>query len=429
MLKTKKVVSMLVALGMFASVGLTACGSNNATESTTSQSAVASTAVQTSAESTPAAKDVTLKFGYWGSSGEDKAYAKAIEGIEAAVPGVKVELQQYPSDKDFWDNLPAQIAAKTAPDILNVTNEGYMEYINNGLFLPIDDVVKSANIDLSGLTKSAVDIWTVDGKLYGIPNSAAPAAFIVNMDMWKAAGLKDLPKTMDEMKAAAKALTKNGVKGLCLDANAYHLTQYILAFGGSWGEGKTINTPENAAALQFCIDMYKEGLAVTAKQAGLGWDGEVVGKGKAAMSTGGTWYTGFLKDAAPNMNYEIIPVPKGTVNGCTMHSYGYVVLKDAKDKDAAVEAAAYMARDDFQQANAEILGTMPSSTKVAATYFEKNPKLKNLQPALEYAKPFGYPAEKKFMDELVKQFEEAVYKSDSKLTGQKIVENLAEIMK
>ena len=167
---------MLVALGMFASVGLTACGSNNATESTTSQSAVASTAVQTSAESTPAAKDVTLKFGYWGSSGEDKAYAKAIEGIEAAVPGVKVELQQYPSDKDFWDNLPAQIAAKTAPDILNVTNEGYMEYINNGLFLPIDDVVKSANIDLSGLTKSAVDIWTVDGKLYGIPNSAAPAA-------------------------------------------------------------------------------------------------------------------------------------------------------------------------------------------------------------------------------------------------------------
>lgn len=425
MFKTKRAVSLVVALGMFATVGLTACGSNGtASESSGSQSTVANS----TADAAPA-KEVTLKFGYWGSSGEDKAYAKAIEGIETAIPGVKVELQQYPSDKDFWDNLPAQIAAKTAPDMLNVTNEGYMEYINNGLFLPIDDVVKASNIDLSGLAKSAVDIWTVGGKLYGIPNSAAPAAFIINMDLWKAAGLTELPKTMDEMKAAAKTLTKDGVKGLCLDANAYHLTQYVLAFGGSWGEGKTINTPENAAALQFCIDMYKEGLAVTAKQAGLGWDGEVVGKGKAVMSTGGTWYTGFLKDAAPNMNYEIIPVPKGTVDGCTMHSYGYVVLKDAKDKEAAVKAAAYMARDEFQQTNAEILGTMPSSTKVAATYFEKNPKLKNLQPALEYAKPFGYPAEKKFMDELVKQFEEAVYKADSKLTGQKIVENLEKAMK
>lgn len=422
MIKNKKVISLVVALGLLTSIGLTACGG------TKDNSNAANTATETKKDETKA-KQVSLKFGFWGSSGEDKAYNKAIEGLEKAIPGVKVELQQYPSDKDFWDNLPAQIAAKTAPDIINVTNEGYMEYINNQLFLPLDDMIKSENIDLSGIAKSAVDIWTVNGKLYGIPNSAAPAAFIVNMDMWKAAGLKELPKTMDEMKVAAKALTKEGVKGLCLDANAYHLTQYVSAFGGSWGNGKTINTPANAKALQFCIDMYKEGLAVSAKQAGLGWDGEVVGKGKAAMSTGGTWYVGFLKESAPTMNYEVIPVPKGTTEGCTMHSYGYVVLKDAKDAKAAVKAAAYMARDDFQKANAEILGTMPSSTKVSTTYFDNNPKLKALQPALSYAKPFGYPADKKFMDELVKQFEEAVYKKDSNLTGQKIVENLANIMK
>lgn len=373
-------------------------------------------------------KDITLKFGYWGSSGEDKAYAKAIEGVDKAVLGVKVELQQYPSAKDFWDNLPAQIAAKTAPDMINVTNEGYMEYIKNGLFVPLDEYVKSANLDLSGLTKSTVDIWTVDGKLYGIPTTAAPAAFIVNMDMWKAAGLKELPKTMDDVKEAAKVLTKNGVKGICADIMQYHLTQYVIAFGGGWGNGKTINSPENVKGLQFVLDMYKDGVAISAKQAGLGWDGEVFSKGKCAMSTGGTWYTGFLKDAAPDMNYEIIAMPKGTVDGCTMHSYAYTVLKDAIDKEATVKVAYYMARDEYQQANAKLTGGMPSSTKIVATYFDKNPKLKNLQPAIKFSKPFGYPADKRFQDELVKACEEAVYVKDSQKTAQSILDDLQKMI-
>ena len=55
---------------------------------------------------------------------------------------------------------------------------------------------------------------------------------------------------MDEVRTAAEALTTDSVKGLCININEFHLTQYVKAFGGGWGKGETINTPENAQGLQ-----------------------------------------------------------------------------------------------------------------------------------------------------------------------------------
>lgn len=74
---------------------------------------------------------------------------------------------------------------------------------------------------------------------------------------------------MDEVRTAAEALTTDSVKGLCININEFHLTQYVKAFGGGWGKGETINTPENAQGLQYLIDLYQEGVAITPSEAGL----------------------------------------------------------------------------------------------------------------------------------------------------------------
>lgn len=69
-------------------------------------------------------------MGGWGNF-EDE-HAPGTVGMEEAI-GVKIEFQKYPTDADFWNNLPAQIAAKTAPDFISLTNELYLPYINDGL--------------------------------------------------------------------------------------------------------------------------------------------------------------------------------------------------------------------------------------------------------------------------------------------------------
>ena len=60
----------------------------------------------------PSGEVVTIRMGGWGNF-EDE-HAPGTVGMEEAI-GVKIEFQKYPTDADFWNNLPAQIAAKTAP--------------------------------------------------------------------------------------------------------------------------------------------------------------------------------------------------------------------------------------------------------------------------------------------------------------------------
>ena len=66
-----------------------------------------------------AEEGATITVGFWGSSGEDKAIDAALEGVLEAIPGVKeVKQVQYPSANDFYEKLPGQFVAGTAPDAL-----------------------------------------------------------------------------------------------------------------------------------------------------------------------------------------------------------------------------------------------------------------------------------------------------------------------
>lgn len=384
-----------IALSVILASGLAACG-NNATNQAGGASGGSSGGKS------------TITMGFWGTAQELKVYQDAAAAISEKYPNIELKVKQYPSSDQFWNMLPGEIAAGVAPDFIKISNEGALEYINKGLFAPLDDLISSANLDMKRFTPSAVDLWKKDGKQYGIPNVNMPAMFFINEDMWKQAGLTDYPKTWDEVQAAAKKLTTKDVHGITINIDAYHITNYVKSYGGGWGEGKTISSPENIQGLQKILDMYKDGSAVTPKSLGYGWDGEVFANGKAAMTTGGYWYKGYLKDANPNLKYVAIPVPKGTVNGGTMISDAYIVLKDSKNKQAAAQAAYYMTEDKTQTEFMK-LGFNSSNTSLTSKYFELNPEFAAIKPALEYSTDFGYPVEaKKFKDELVKQLEDTI---------------------
>lgn len=402
----------------------TACSSSQPSVKETTEPSVKETTEKTEEESKAPASVETIVLGYWGDAGETDAYKKAIEGIESAVPGVKVELAHYSGTADFWDSLPGQIAAGTAPDIIAPTNEGHLSYIAEGLFLPLD----SYGFDMSPFASNAVEAWTYDDKLYGIPTTATPGLFVVNKDMWDAANLGDLPKTWDDVYEAAKILTKDDIKGLCIDfSQGYHPTQYMNSFGGGWKNGTDINSQANIKAFDFIFKMYEEGLAVNPKDVGLSWDGEVFAAGKCAMTTAGPWYIGMMKEAAPDINYEIIPMPSGDGNkGCTLHTTAFTVLSNSKHAELAAQTAYYLAREDAQKATAELVGNMPSMTSLSDWYFEINPKMEQAKESLGWATSFGYPIQAaEFQNDLVRSFEEVEY-AGKPADSKEILDALAE---
>ncbi len=419
----KQFLSMATALTLVTAL-LAGCASGGSSSAAPAASSSAAPAASSSAAPAATGDGTVITFGYWGDSGETEAYEKALEGVEEAVPGVKVELQHYPSTADFWSSLPGQIAAGTAPDIIAPTNEGHLSFITEGLFLPLDEY----GLDTTGIAQNALDAWSYEGKQYGIPVSAAPGLFVVNKDLWDAAGLGEYPKTWEEVRTAAEALTTDDVTGLCIDfSQGYHPTQYMKSFGGGWNNGTTINSAENVKALDFIFNMYKDGLAVNPKDIGFAWDGEVFAAGKCAMTTAGTWYIGMMKDAAPDTNYDIIPMPGADgKQGCTLHSIAFTVLNNSKNPELAAQVASYMAREDAQKATAEIVGTMPSRTALQDWYFQQNEKMAGAKDSLAWATSFGYPVNAtEFQSDLVAAFDEVQYAGGTQ-TSQEILDVLAE---
>lgn len=100
-------------------------------------------------------------MGGWGNFQDE--HEPGTVGMEEAI-GVKIEFQKYPTDADFWNNLPAQIAAKTAPDFISLTNELYLPYINDGLVVPLTSYVEDGTISCwDSIAQNLKDIWEIDG--------------------------------------------------------------------------------------------------------------------------------------------------------------------------------------------------------------------------------------------------------------------------
>jgi multiple sugar transport system substrate-binding protein len=409
----KKLSVATLALLVAAGCGLSGCKANNS-----------------SSNSTAATKPITIKMGTWGSAVDLKSLKYMCDGVNEKVPGVsKIQLVQYPSTTDFWNSLPSQIAAGTAPDVCMLTDENSYEYIKGGLFLALDN----NSMDLTNISSDATRVWTVNKKLYGFPTDMQPTCFFINLDLWKSAGLtsKDYPKTWDDVERCSKVITTKlkNVKGLDLDVDsAFYTTQVAQGFGGGWGNGKTIDTEANAAAMQWIIDMFKNGYAASSKQLGDSWDGETFSKGKAAMSIGGVWYVAQMTSGAPNTNYIALTIPQASTSQkpqYSLHSDAFVILKSCKNVSLATKAISYMGREEAQQVRMELEGMIPSNTKINSTFFVSHTQYTALEGVTKNAVSFGYPAKtSEFQTALVTNLTKAVYTSGSTTTGKEIVKQV-----
>lgn len=372
---------------------------------------------------------VELNLGIW-SDDEGKRLEAAFDGIEEAL-GIKINMMKYPSDSDFWDNIPGQIAAGTAPDLIACTNEHYLQYIKQGLFEPLDSAINDGTISTKDILPSALQAWVVDGQTYGVPYALNPGVFIVNNTLWKQMGFETYPKTWDDVLDICKQYKeKTGKPALCLNIQEYHLTNYALSFGGGWGYGATINSEANGKAMQFILDAYRAGYIVTPSELGLGWDGAVMMQGETLFSTGGAWYQASFASEAPDIELKYLPVPVGdnSAGGLTLHSAALVALKNSKHPDAVMKAIGYaFGNDGLFKATVEVTQVVPANSAYYDLYRTKLPELAELVDYINMGQPFAYPVHsKEFADALIQAMQAAMFDDASTVTGQEIVDQLAQ---
>ena len=423
----KPILKKVMALSMAATMlCLTACGNAGTQSEAPVESAEKTSDTTAVVEAKQGESDgETVTIGVWAED-EQKRLEAAVDGVEAAT-GVKVEFIQYPSDSDFWDNIPAQIAAGTAPDLISCTNEHYLQYIDQGLFESLNEYIDSGVLSTENINEVAMNAWNIDGNVYGIPYALNPGIFVVNNDMWNEFGLGDAyPTTWDEvLDICKKVKEEHNMPALCLNVQEYHLTNYALSFGGGWDYGNNIDAPENAQALQFLIDAYKEGYIITPTELGLSWDGAVLVQQSALFSTAGAWYQLTFETEAPDVELKYLAVPKGGNGngGGTMHTAALVALKNSKHLDAAMKVMQFaFGNENLYKATVEVTSVIPANSEYFDLYREQLPDLAPLVDYLETSQPFAYPTQsKKFADRLISLMQEALMNEESTLTGQEIV--------
>jgi multiple sugar transport system substrate-binding protein len=343
---------------------------------------------------------VTIKIGMWASSpAETELVDNQIAEFEKTHPNIKIEKEVYTDD--YMQQLQANIAAKTEPDVFYLDVYQAPAFIEKGVILPLDSYLDKD--DAKDFEENLLNGFMKDGKIYGLPKDYNTLALFYNKDMFEEAGV-DVPTTWEELEEAAKKLTKDGVKGIVLSNDAARFIPFIYQAGGKVVDENNkpaFATAEGAKGLGFYYSFFEKGYADTPANLGVGWNGDALAQKKAAMCIEGGWMIPFMAQAGPDVNYGIAKLPKGDRNGDLAFTVAYVMSKNTKHKEEAAEVIKFLTGKKAQEMVAESGLAIPTRKSMAKVFTEKYPERRPLVEMVQYSKVYQFGVNSsKILDEL-----------------------------
>ena len=200
------------------------------------------------------------------SNHEEEIWENVIKRFNEEYPQITVEFLSVPWDSVVEKEMAA-FASGTASDV-SFQVEQYMVYAQAGKLVDLNEYATPEK--LAGYPQSALDYFTFDGKLCGIPFVALNSVVFYNKDLFAEAGV-EIPTTWDELVAAAQKLTLDkdgdGVTdqwGLLLGNRPsidqwVHVTYIVEAGGQIWNDTVDnigFNNEAGIKGLEFVNDLY-----------------------------------------------------------------------------------------------------------------------------------------------------------------------------
>lgn len=256
----KKFISFLLASVMMLSI----VGCGNKTDKSASSNTPNATTDSASVKKDDA-KPVELTL--WVTSREQDAFSKQQEdAFLKKYPNIKLNkvIREGDPGNDFFQG----VAAGNAPDLVSVSFTMMDKYMYAGILQPLNDYMNAWD-EGKNFEKYYTDMFSKDGKLYGLPTIVTPMFFGYNKKLFAEAGLKEPPKNWDEMLDFAKKLTKPekqqyGYNMLAAEWTEWFFQYYVWQAGGDLTKknadgtmGLTFTDPGVIKAANFYKDLRK----------------------------------------------------------------------------------------------------------------------------------------------------------------------------
>lgn len=293
-------------------------------------------------------------------------------------PNVTFEVTVSPWD-DYWTKLPIAIQGGTGPDLF------WMHNAYTDTMVPITEPLPESIFPLDDLRADfrQVDLHLIDGKLYYIDMGLMSSIIMYNKAMWQEAGLSETnyPKTWDELREAAKKMTKYDAAGNIVVSGftfngEWNFAALIMAMNYQKGayafskDGKTsiLNNPTTIENMEYLKSWYTVDKIGDNKGA---LDREALGQGRAAMICGWTWIPNYIKSTFPDIELGYFPTPSfdGNPAAFDRNNGDATPCVSAKASDAG-KAVAFdfikylLANDDFILDFALFNGVFPAKYSI-----------------------------------------------------------------
>lgn len=202
---TKRFIALTTALALSAAL-FVGCGSSAGSTSVASASAGGAAA-------TGAKTEITVWHTWGAGPGLDAIIAAAKLYNETNDKNIQVNVDfvanQSSGNTQTMDKLMAAIAAGSPPEIAMLDNFQIASWAAQDALVPLDDLMKTADLNLDDVYDWAKDGSIYKDKTYSIPYNGDARALFYNKDLFTEAGLDPAnpPKTIAELEAAAEKLT------------------------------------------------------------------------------------------------------------------------------------------------------------------------------------------------------------------------------
>jgi multiple sugar transport system substrate-binding protein len=264
----------------------------------------------------------------------DNAHEKALRDAQIArfntgkgkELGIEIEHTVYGTN--FTDALKIALQAGEAPELFRQDGKVFSDFVNSGYAVPLTELPGGQAVVDQYKGELIPNLHIFNGDVYTLPYNVTTYKFILNKDLFDAAGITKYPATWAEVRAAAKTITEKGngqYYGFILGLQSpWTITTYILFPNGTNtgtgvfdNEKLQYNLSAHTPVIESIMGMINDGSVFPGYE---GLDADQMraqfAAGRVAMIPGASFDVAVYNEQFPaSCNWIVIDVPAFTPSG------------------------------------------------------------------------------------------------------------------
>lgn len=305
-------------------------------------------------------------------------FQELVADFNRAHPDIEVESLYIGQPDQQIPKILTAVVGNAAPDILWYVPQLTGQLVELEALQPLDDWWQNSPLR-QDIDPALMATMELEGHIWSVPFATNNAAVFYRPSLFEAAGIKTLPSSWEDLRQAARQLTRDRDGNGRIDQHGIFLSlgkeewtvftwlPFVYGAGGwlSRGRSPDLVNAGAIAALEFAQTLVKDGSALlSAPERGYEIDDFLAGK--AAMQVTGPWTLPQMR--AAEIDYGVFPLPAAERRGAVLGGENFFLCQTTPAKTAAAKQfLEYVLSPEFQLRWALGTGYLPINLQVRSS--------------------------------------------------------------